>query len=154
MEEDSILRISVIRCKEGEYRIYMCFHHIIMDGWCMSLLMNDIAQLYGQMLEGKEDQVILANMECVTGYEKYVRNQKKKDLKEGLKYWNEVLEGYEKQAMIKPEGIAEPTEEEVSIVTRRISKEIHRNVGTNKTGTWNYYKYGYRSCLGNTTAEV
>ncbi len=123
LEEDSILRISVIRCKEGEYRIYMCFHHIIMDGWCMSLLMNDIAQLYGQMLEGKEDQVILANMECVTGYEKYVRNQKKKDLKEGLKYWNEVLEGYEKQAMIKPEGIAEPTEEEVSIVTRRISKE-------------------------------
>ena len=100
LEEDSILRISVIRCKEGEYRIYMCFHHIIMDGWCMSLLMNDIAQLYGQMLEGKEDQVILANMECVT-----------------------VLEGYEEQAMIKPEGIAEPTEEEVSIVTRRISKE-------------------------------
>lgn len=123
LEEDSLLRISVIRCKEGEYRIYMCFHHIIMDGWCMSLLMNDIAQLYGQMLEGKEDQVILANMECVTGYEKYVRNQKKKDLKEGLKYWNEVLEGYEEQAMIKPEGIAEPTEEEVSIVTRRISKE-------------------------------
>ena len=88
------------------------------------LLMNDTAQLYGQMLEGKEDQVILANMECVTGYEKYVRNQKKKDLKEGLKYWNEVLEGYERTSYDKTGRNSRAYRRRgLSIVTRRISKD-------------------------------
>ena len=46
LENDSLIRFKIIKLTKDDYRLLICFHHIIMDGWCLSIILNDLAEIY------------------------------------------------------------------------------------------------------------
>lgn len=50
----NLTRITVIEFAEHDYRIVWSFHHMLMDGWCIGLLVKDFLNLYQDIASGRD----------------------------------------------------------------------------------------------------
>jgi len=125
---DSLLRMKVIRLKNNDYRLIICFHHIIMDGWCLSILINDLAFFFQNITDGASKEELVKNINDVTSFESYVRLMQSKDKESGLLYWQELLEDYGGQAILEGSEcpiVAEEESDKVEIdLTQEQSKRL------------------------------
>ncbi|WP_143328984.1 amino acid adenylation domain-containing protein, partial [Clostridium puniceum] len=112
LNNDCLIRISVIKTKDNRYKLIYSFHHIIMDGWCIGIIMNDIVNMYKALCEEKE--ITIGRTESYSNYLEWLDKQ---DKVETLEYWKNYLEGYEQEAVIpkmnKKSQNFNPEEEEI-----------------------------------------
>lgn len=95
LSKDVPTRISVIKVGESRYRLLWSFHHIVLDGWSMGLLMSEFFEAYGLLMAGRN----------VPGggaapYGAYIKWLKKQDKSKGLRFWREYLTDYEETAVL------------------------------------------------------
>ncbi|MBQ4803344.1 amino acid adenylation domain-containing protein [Aquimarina sp. MMG015] len=84
LESGSQMRLKVIEIDSGEYEFIWSYHHIIMDGWCMSILINDFYQLINSIELPKPSK-----------YSEYIKWIDKINEKDSLGYWKSYLKGYD-----------------------------------------------------------
>ncbi|NDI35231.1 non-ribosomal peptide synthetase [Chengkuizengella sediminis] len=94
LEKDILIRMALFKTDEDKVKLIWNFHHIIMDGWCLSILAKDLFQIYFSLKNCSSNP-----LPEVYPYSDYFTWLEKQDL-EGLKYWEKVLEGYEQRATI------------------------------------------------------
>ncbi|MBE6051450.1 MAG: amino acid adenylation domain-containing protein [Clostridium sp.] len=121
LQEDRLLRLMLIKLENNDYRLVITFHHIILDGWCLSILINDIKEIYTKLVDGEKTEKLIKSLTKNVPFEDYVRLINDKDNSEGLKYWKELLADYDEKAEIKPEGILEKVNNEVNSVELSLS---------------------------------
>ncbi|MFB6456953.1 amino acid adenylation domain-containing protein [Chitinophaga sp. Hz27] len=90
LDKDALLRLTVVQVGAARYRFIWSFHHILMDGWCMGLLIHDFNELYEAAAHGRNPQ-----LEPVRPYSNYIRWLEQRDPQEGLTYWEQYLQGYD-----------------------------------------------------------
>ena len=49
-----LLRVSVLRLEEGEHVVLLTMHHIVSDGWSMSVLLRELTTLYEAFVDGRD----------------------------------------------------------------------------------------------------
>jgi amino acid adenylation domain-containing protein len=54
LSKGPLLRLRLLRFGELDHALLMTLHHIITDGWSMSILMKELVQCYRALLEGSE----------------------------------------------------------------------------------------------------
>ncbi|HGE5782492.1 TPA: amino acid adenylation domain-containing protein, partial [Bacillus pseudomycoides] len=123
LENDSLIRVALIHLENEPSQLVISFHHIIMDGWCMSILMNDLSQFYSQLESGILDCEISKELHSRYDYEEYIRTIRFTEKEEGIKYWSEVLEGYDENAQIEINSNCELESGEIIISETSLSKE-------------------------------
>jgi len=101
LSKDLLTRIALFKTAEAQYRLVWSSHHILMDGWCLGILFNDFAQVYGALRKGQS-----LKMESVFPYSRYIRWLEKQDRDEGLKYWKQYLAGIEESTLLPGYGAA------------------------------------------------
>lgn len=113
MEYDPLFRIICVKTSETTSEILLAVHHIIVDGWCIGLFMNDLILNLTDALQGN-----MRPIEHVQSgrYEKFVRELTKKNKQKGLDYWKKLLEGYAMKAVIPSTGIVPERERAVDNV--------------------------------------
>ncbi|MGB7605430.1 MAG: condensation domain-containing protein, partial [Lutisporaceae bacterium] len=89
------MRIAVIKTGEEEYEIIWSYHHIIMDGWCLGIIIGDFFKAYSLLKKGKE--ISISNNYPYSDYIKWLKRQNKE---EALAYWKDYLQDYEQQASV------------------------------------------------------
>ncbi|MGF7036735.1 hypothetical protein J2T17_007810, partial [Paenibacillus mucilaginosus] len=89
LSEDSLLRATVIRTAPEEYLLLWNFHHIILDGWCLGILMKELFQIYGAWRH-KEP----VRLEAPPQYSTYMKWLEKQDRKAAEAYWSDYVHGY------------------------------------------------------------
>lgn len=90
VRKDVLVRVSVLQLDEEEFTIVWTFHHILMDGWCMSILTNEFFAVYNQITKGEA-----INLPKVTPYKEYIKWLEKQDTGKALNYWEKYLEDFE-----------------------------------------------------------
>ena len=124
LEDDSLIRFTLIRLAPQDYRLIMSLHHIIMDGWCTSIILNDIMSFYDQLSAGKTKIELLDQLPKEHDYADYVSYIKNKDHDLSLDYWDNLLDGYEGEGVIPPLGIVDPkNQEKVAEVETSLTEE-------------------------------
>lgn len=53
LEGAPLLRVTLLKLREHEHIVLLTMHHIISDGWSMSVLLQEVATLYEAFAEGK-----------------------------------------------------------------------------------------------------
>ncbi|WP_276203580.1 non-ribosomal peptide synthetase [Paenibacillus fonticola] len=108
LEEDSLLRTTILRKSEEEHILLWSSHHIIMDGWSLPLLFQDFMQYYEALTEGSTlyslHERVREEAKGVASYGEYIRWLDKQDREEGLSYWENFLADYTEAAEILPLG--------------------------------------------------
>lgn len=95
LTEDALIRTSIFKIEEGTYKLIWDFHHIIMDGWCLGVIVNEFFNIYNSLQDNKK-----ISLEEVEPYSNYIHWLQEQDKEESINYWKNVLEDYGQQATI------------------------------------------------------
>jgi amino acid adenylation domain-containing protein/non-ribosomal peptide synthase protein (TIGR01720 family) len=100
LSRDILMRVTLVRLDDTEYQLIWSFHHILMDGWCVSILNMEFFEIYNSFLENRSYR-----LSEVTPYRTYIRWLEKQDKGSSARYWTGYLEGYDEPAAIPKLGM-------------------------------------------------
>ena len=88
-----LLRLTVVRLAENEHVLMLTMHHIVSDGWSMTVLMRELIVLYHAFSRGESSPL----PELTIQYADYAVWQREwlqeEVLEQQMKYWREQLQG-------------------------------------------------------------
>ncbi|UNB65885.1 non-ribosomal peptide synthetase [Pseudomonas syringae pv. helianthi] len=87
--------LRLIRVDEARYWFMMSNHHILIDAWCRSLLMNDFFDIYTALGEGRDAQLTPAPR-----YRDYIGWLQRRGLAQARDWWQHNLRGFERPTPI------------------------------------------------------
>jgi amino acid adenylation domain-containing protein len=97
ISKDMLLRVSLFQVDINSYYLMWSKHYILMDGWCVGIVFNELAQIYEGLRTGFP--VVL---EEVTPYRDFVTWLEAQDKSVGFRYWQNYLAGYQHQGGLVP----------------------------------------------------
>ncbi|RFM33506.1 non-ribosomal peptide synthase/polyketide synthase [Chitinophaga silvisoli] len=100
----SQMRLAILDLGEDTYEFIWSFHHILMDGWCGSILIKEFFELYYGLLQGQ-----LPELKPVHPYSAYFEWLAKQNKVATLAYWKKYLSGYESLSTLPSKNIAADT---------------------------------------------
>lgn len=89
LSKDLLFRLHLIQTGDTSFTLMMSHHHILMDGWCMGIILNEFKQLYAHHLGLQE-----LNLAPVRPYAHFVAWLEKRDQTDSRRFWAEYLHGY------------------------------------------------------------
>ncbi|MGG1878420.1 condensation domain-containing protein, partial [Paenibacillus cisolokensis] len=132
LEKDPLMRVVVVQMAPTEYRMMWCFHHIIMDGWCMSIIVKDFTEFYNAIRKGRTVTELTREMDeasrGVAQYEDYLRWLAVQSKDRALNYWRELLSGYECETGILPLEPARSSDTEAEVVHFGFGQEASERI--------------------------
>ena len=87
--------LRLIRVGAERYWFMMSNHHILIDAWCRSLLMNDFFDIYMALGEGRD-----AQLATPPRYRDYIAWLQRQNLDEARQWWQQNLQGFERTTPI------------------------------------------------------
>ncbi|NIF18293.1 non-ribosomal peptide synthetase [Pantoea sp. Cy-639] len=87
--------LRLVRVADERYWFMMSNHHILIDAWCRSLLMNDFFELYQALGEGRP-----AALPVPPRYRDYIGWLQRQDLAEARQWWQDNLAGFERATAV------------------------------------------------------
>lgn len=88
----SPMRLTLIKISDGAHIFIWTYHHILLDGWSVPLLLNELFTIYRSLCKG-----ITPELTTVRPYRDYIVWLRKQNLAEASAYWREYMRGYENQ---------------------------------------------------------
>ncbi|WP_260984879.1 condensation domain-containing protein, partial [Paenibacillus xylanexedens] len=95
LTNDALLRVAVLKTGQSQYEIVWSHHHILIDGWCMRIVLKEFFYMYKQLSSGQT-----IDLPAVKPYSEFINWLEKQDREEALGYWRDYLAGYEQRATI------------------------------------------------------
>ena len=91
-----------MRTEEEEYEFIWTNHHIIMDGWCMGIIVNEFKEIYVRKLANKS-----ITLPSVSPYSNYIKWLQRRNKGADVDYWSNYLASYEGLATFSGKSRAE-----------------------------------------------
>ena len=95
LERDALVRVTVFRIGESRYQVVWSYHHLLLDGWCLSLVYQDLTRIYAALLQGLPPE-----LPDVPAYSNYIRWLEESDRERAVGYWREAIGDYEHTAAV------------------------------------------------------
>ncbi|MGD2085188.1 MAG: amino acid adenylation domain-containing protein [Candidatus Aminicenantes bacterium] len=92
LTKDVLMRVALFQLDETEHEFIWSFHHILMDGWCLGLLISRFREIYNGLVTGKSPQFV-----PVKPYREYIQWLENQDREKSRIYWRNYLEDYNEQ---------------------------------------------------------
>lgn len=123
LNSNDLLRVAVIKISMSVTNVMFSFHHILMDGWCISLIFSDLFQIY----ENLKNNVDI-NAYSGGSYHEYIKWFINRDMRSSSKYWDDYLKSYQRKSLLSDyEYISqEKYEQELStlVIDQKISIKL------------------------------
>ncbi|WP_144569749.1 non-ribosomal peptide synthetase, partial [Bacillus pseudomycoides] len=88
-DEAPLMRVTVIQEAEEEYRVVWTHHHILLDGWSLPLVFNELLTVYQKRMNGEA-----VNLPKSSPYKKYIKWLKEQEQEQAEQFWREKLRGF------------------------------------------------------------
>ncbi|HEX3044252.1 MAG TPA: amino acid adenylation domain-containing protein [Bacillota bacterium] len=95
LTKDPLVRVSILKTGPEAYQLIWSFHHILMDGWCIGIILKDFFQIYQSFKFNT-----LLKLESTPSFGSYLEWLELQDKGRALEYWEVYLRDYETQAKI------------------------------------------------------
>ncbi|MBZ5723521.1 MAG: amino acid adenylation domain-containing protein [Acidobacteriia bacterium] len=106
MSEAPLLRLTLVRVEEAEYRLVWTFHHALLDGRSFPLVLQEVFALYESSLTGQE-----LDLPRPRPYRDYIEWLQSQDPSSAEAYWRRQLRGFSVATPLvvdKPSGAHSP----------------------------------------------
>ncbi|WP_414449353.1 amino acid adenylation domain-containing protein [Burkholderia sp. 22PA0099] len=98
-----LVRGRLLRLSEREHVLFVTMHHIVSDGWSMSVLVRELGALYRAFREGRDDPLAPLPIQ----YADYAVWQRRwlagEVLQQQLAYWKATLQGAPERSTLPPD---------------------------------------------------
>src|SRR3569833_1342200 len=83
-----LMRCRLTRVAQAEYLFNWSHHHLLSDGWCLSLVMAEVLQVYNHLVEGQP-----LNLPPARPYRDYIEWLQRQSPEAARRYWPQHLKG-------------------------------------------------------------
>ncbi|MFB6367572.1 amino acid adenylation domain-containing protein [Paenibacillus elgii] len=104
LTKDVLMRVAVFRLGEREYEFIWTSHHILMDGWCVEILVSNFSDIYSDLVHGRPSRLT-----PVKQYRAYVEWLEAQNRQQTADFWKHYLRGFEEQTAIPAWSLPELT---------------------------------------------
>jgi thioesterase domain-containing protein/acyl carrier protein len=91
-----VLRIFLIKLSGDKHILLLDCHHILMDGWSASIILQDLLSFYDAYCSGEN----AAGLPAVPSHKSYLHWVKNQDQTKSATFWTEVLKDFEKATLV------------------------------------------------------
>ncbi|MDM5294858.1 amino acid adenylation domain-containing protein [Peribacillus simplex] len=119
LDEAPLMRITAIKEAEEETRIIWTHHHILLDGWSVSLVFSEVMEVYFKMIKGEA-----FDLPKSLPYKKYIQWINKQDRSKAEKFWTEELKGFHAPTPLMMERNDQGQEKGYGESVYRLSEEL------------------------------
>jgi amino acid adenylation domain-containing protein len=84
-----LMRLMLIQLAENHYKFIWSHHHLLLDGWSSSLLLQQLFAVYAALSQGKDIQ-----LQKPHPYRNYIAWLQKQDLSKAETFWQQYLQGF------------------------------------------------------------
>ena len=88
LHEPPLVRFNLIKLEADHYLLLWSIHHILVDGWCSSILIKKFITAYEQLNMNQKIDLPRSQL-----YRKYIEWVEAQDLKEAETFWKGMLDG-------------------------------------------------------------
>ena len=147
-----LMRLGLLRLSEERYRMIWTSHHILFDGWSLSILMEEFLSSYELLSAGK---AVVAGQEDY--YEDYIRYIERSDKEQEEQYWRNYLDGLGHSTLLpfigstpernKGRGLYQSlhlkVDAAVAAKIHEYAQRHHITLNTIMQGVWSYLLHHY-----------
>ena len=134
LAEPPAFRVALIRTAEDRHRVVLTNHHIVLDGWSLPILLQEIfAGYYGQRLP------------AAAPFRRFVTWLAERDLDAARAAWRDVLAGFDTPTLVGPPGRSRPgprglasgrVAAETTTAVNELARSNHTTVNTVLQAAW------------------
>ncbi len=147
-----LLRVVLFRLSEDRYRLLWSWHHILLDGWSTTVLIEELLKIYARLALGSGLEWVEEDR-----YEEYIRYLQERDEEADEAYWREYLSGVGSGSLLpfigaaveRNKGVGEYRKEVLRLDGEAAGQvelyaQQHRiTINTVMQGVWSYLLYRY-----------
>jgi amino acid adenylation domain-containing protein/non-ribosomal peptide synthase protein (TIGR01720 family) len=89
LSQAPLMRVTLIRLGDDSYYVIWSNHHLILDGWCRPLVVNEVLTGYEAFLQGEH-----ARLEPTGQFRDYIAWLQAQDLSEAEAFWRQEMRGF------------------------------------------------------------
>ncbi|MDB5084039.1 MAG: lchAC1, partial [Bacilli bacterium] len=89
LSKDIPMRTTVFKIGEGIYEWIWSYHHIVLDGWCFGIVIEELFQVYDAFQQNKS-----YSLQPVKPYKEYIKWLENQDKEKSFNYWRHYLSGF------------------------------------------------------------
>jgi amino acid adenylation domain-containing protein len=89
LDRAPLLRCHLARLSDRLYSFAWSHHHIILDGWCLSIIVAELLEIYRALRSGRR-----ANLRSARPYRDYIAWMQQQDQAEARDFWTAELKGF------------------------------------------------------------
>ncbi len=89
LDQAPLMRMLLLRTAPRTHHLVWTFHHILMDGWCVPLVLDEVAECYAAAQEGRAPRLGPARP-----YADYIGWLERQDRTAAARFWRERLAGW------------------------------------------------------------
>jgi amino acid adenylation domain-containing protein len=112
--QPSLLRVALIRLTSELHRLVLTFHHIVLDGWSVAIVLDEIVSTYRALAAGGPEP----SFELLPSFEDYVQWLRKQPLADSEAFWGSTLTDLPLPAPLPCERDTEPRNASVREISR------------------------------------
>lgn len=145
LSKPPLMRLTLIRITEVTYQFIWSAYHLVLDAWCLNILLKEFFSFYQALSQGRS-----VNLEGSRPYRDYIAWLKQQDLSEAETFWRQVLQGFTSPTPLPADWSTDglPSQEagfgqehiHLSSATtealKSLAKQHHLTVNTLMLGAW------------------
>ncbi|MET0395456.1 MAG: non-ribosomal peptide synthase/polyketide synthase [Longimicrobiaceae bacterium] len=101
-----LMRVALFRMEDDEHQLLWTHHHLVMDGWSLSLLFRDVLAAYAAHVRGEAPRAAPA-----VRFREYVAWLERQDRGRAERFWRAALAGFDAPTPLPVPGTARSGEE-------------------------------------------
>ncbi|WP_414565760.1 MULTISPECIES: amino acid adenylation domain-containing protein [unclassified Anabaena] len=143
LDQTPPMRLALIQTATDTHQLIWTHHHLILDGWCNSIILKEVFTFYEALCEGH-------NLDLKTShpYRDYIAWLKKQDWREAETFWRRLLRGLHSPTQLGVESGSLPNHEqgysqeqiylsaEVTSTLQFFARQHHLTLNTLIQGAW------------------
>jgi NRPS condensation-like uncharacterized protein len=122
LSDAPLMRLTLIRLAEDSYQFVWSYHHLLLDGWSLSLIIKEVSTFYAAFCQGRE-----LLLEPSRPFRDYIAWLQLQDLSKAEAFWRRALKGFTIPTRLSvsqsPKG-SSPEGQDYYEQRRRLSAEI------------------------------
>jgi amino acid adenylation domain-containing protein len=84
-----LMRMTLVQLAEDAYQFVWSLHHLLLDGWSLHILLQEVFQMYDAFCTGRE-----LHLDASRPYGDYIAWLQQQDLSQAEAFWRQTLKGF------------------------------------------------------------
>lgn len=89
LSKHPLMRLALFQLSNASYQLVLSHHHILIDGWCLSILFNELLAFYQAINNGQNFY-----LEPSRPYQDYITWLRQQNLVKAEEFWRKTLQGF------------------------------------------------------------